>query len=306
MSGEAVLPVIDVFGSKAVADLIGDPRPIWVWSADGRRIVWANMAGVDKLGFTDLADARARVLANDSAACHLARIASTTTGIPTMARLRYFRGLKPVNIMASCRVLTLAEGSTILLGVGLESAPGVLAAEGDRIRSEIVALGETAGPRVLIGPKGDVVVAGADRRFRAAIEDALRAGPDALAGLSEITLAGIRRQMRVLPLAGGYRLIVPGAEVLEKSSVLVQREAPCRHEAGHEGDLATLRGGAAVGQNGLTPGGDGDQGLPIDKPAGVRLDAPPAADKDTPRIDVASEAAMTDTSNDALSIKKLF
>ncbi len=206
---DMVPSISDILISSAeVAALVGDARPAWLWSADGRTVLWANRIGLDLLGFDDVAAARQRTLPNDTAAAHLARIAVSGSPAPTMARLRYYRGLRPVNLMAQCRATTLAGESRAVIGIGIEAtAEGT---DGERVRADIAALGTQLGPYLLIDSTTDTIVDASDAGFRAAVADARGNDATAFDAIEAATVDGERRAVRLLALFPPFRLVLAG------------------------------------------------------------------------------------------------
>ena len=66
-------PYLELAALPAVGSLLLDPRPAFVFSADGRRILFANAAGVTFLGETDMGAALDRAFAAGSPLHHLFR-----------------------------------------------------------------------------------------------------------------------------------------------------------------------------------------------------------------------------------------
>lgn len=96
----------------ALADLAGDQRAAWVWSADGSRILWANAAGAAFFSVRDVAGfSRLSGLARSPARPHIARIATSgDTERMSIDRLRFYRGLRVLLLTCQCQRLVLPDG----------------------------------------------------------------------------------------------------------------------------------------------------------------------------------------------------
>jgi PAS domain S-box-containing protein len=96
----------------AIAELAGDTRAAWVWSADGARILWANAAGAAFFSVRDVAGfSRLSGLARSPARPHIARIATAgDTERMSIDRLRFYRGLRVLLLTCQCQRLVLPDG----------------------------------------------------------------------------------------------------------------------------------------------------------------------------------------------------
>ncbi|SEP63756.1 PAS domain S-box-containing protein [Faunimonas pinastri] len=102
-----------------VGALLMDARPAWVWSRDGSRVEWSNMAGGEQLGHEAFAALALRHWASDHP---LRRDLETVwraapEGGSTMARLRLMSGLRSLTIPAQCRRVRTGSGERGLLAV---------------------------------------------------------------------------------------------------------------------------------------------------------------------------------------------
>ncbi|MBD8892894.1 ATP-binding protein [Roseibium litorale] len=95
-----------------LAELAGDRRAAWVWSADGSRILWTNAAGAAFFSVREVASlARLDGLARSPARPHIARIATSgSTDKPSIDRLRFYRGLRVLLLTCQCQRLQLDNG----------------------------------------------------------------------------------------------------------------------------------------------------------------------------------------------------
>ena len=108
----------EISALPAVAGLIAETRPAWVWSADGRRILWANAAGARFFRESSMAALLARTLADTAPARrHLERLSQGPAERETLERLRFFIGARAVQLTALARALDLSDGTRAALVV---------------------------------------------------------------------------------------------------------------------------------------------------------------------------------------------
>ena len=113
---------------------LSDPRlavhalsasPVWVWSADASRILWANAvaAAIFDAG-SPAAAARIAFTADHAAAAQIMRLAGTLPqgDMPRLERLRGFGASLGAPLVCLCSRLTLADNSTAVLVVSTERA----------------------------------------------------------------------------------------------------------------------------------------------------------------------------------------
>lgn len=115
-----------------------DPRPAWLWSSDGARLLWRNRAAryfLAKPRRTGLRLAPPAVPIKGQVA-RLIRLGST--GRPSLSRIRFLAGAKPVSATCTITPLMVADGSAGLLVVGVDpiEADILAQAEGDDRQSE--------------------------------------------------------------------------------------------------------------------------------------------------------------------------
>ncbi|MEI2386325.1 ATP-binding protein [Breoghania sp. JC706] len=108
----------EISALPAVAGLIAETRPAWVWSADGHRILWANAAGARFFRESSMAALLARTLADTAPARrHLERLSQGPAERETLERLRFFIGARAVQLTALARALDLSDGTRAALVV---------------------------------------------------------------------------------------------------------------------------------------------------------------------------------------------
>lgn len=108
-----------------------DPRPAWLWSHDGARLLWRNTAArlvnarIKKSGLKlppDAVPIRGQV-------ARLIRLGSP--GRSSLSRVQFLAGDRPVSTTCSYTPLVMPDGSTALLLVGVDPvAPDLVAAAG--------------------------------------------------------------------------------------------------------------------------------------------------------------------------------
>ena len=139
----------------ALADLAGDKRAAWVWSADGSRILWANAAGAAFFSVRDVAGLfRLSGLARSPARPHIARIATSgDTERMSIDRLRFYRGLRVLLLTCQCQRLELPDGQEAALIVCGDTG---LALTEPALPAFLDLLAGNSRSAFLIGPDGGV------------------------------------------------------------------------------------------------------------------------------------------------------
>ncbi len=130
-----------------------DAAPVWLWTTDGTRILWANAVGAaifDALGPAALAGRRFD--AKDSSAQEIARIAGglPLNGAPRLERLRGFGAELGRTLTCGCSRISLSDNSIAILVVAAESAGPALPLE-ERVQRLIVGIDE---PIAVFSPEG--------------------------------------------------------------------------------------------------------------------------------------------------------
>lgn len=106
-------------GRKAIGYLT-DPRPAWLWSADGKHLIWHNVAA-------RLAGAKAKrhkikrqtmMLPIKGQIARLIRLGALNRS--SLSRMQFTRGTKPVSATCTCTPLALDNGKLALLIVGVD------------------------------------------------------------------------------------------------------------------------------------------------------------------------------------------
>ena len=146
---------------------LSDPRlavhalsasPVWVWSADASRILWANAvaAAIFNAG-SPAAAARIAFTADHAAAAQIMRLAGTLPqgDMPRLERLRGFGASLGAPLVCLCSRLTLADNSTAVLVVSTERA-GLALPLPERAKR---LLADLAGPAALFSADGEFVEA---------------------------------------------------------------------------------------------------------------------------------------------------
>jgi PAS domain S-box-containing protein len=168
----------------AVGEMLLDPRPALVFSADGARVLFANAAAVMALDATNLDDLLARRFTDlnpiKAQMARLSRILPTEQ--PRLEVLRFGGGVSSTTLTAACRRLNLADGERAVLAVGAGGlAPESLRARADRLTDALAgrraqaAIVDDAGKIVATSaPDGELLDADDIREFA----DAARAARD--------------------------------------------------------------------------------------------------------------------------------
>src|ERR1700712_75135 len=104
------------------------PVPAWLWSPDGARILWANLAGAKLFGATDAAVLAAKTFGPaDQHRRQVAQLAGRLlpTGATRLERLRGFGAALGALATCACSRLDFADGGAGVLVVAM-LAPGEL------------------------------------------------------------------------------------------------------------------------------------------------------------------------------------
>ena len=108
-----------------LADHATSPSPVWLWSADGSRIVWTNAVGAAVFGAADTSECAERLFEpNHPAALEIARLAATlpASGQARLERLRGFGASFGGALTCICSQVTIADGAVGVLVIGTEAA----------------------------------------------------------------------------------------------------------------------------------------------------------------------------------------
>lgn len=170
------LAYLDLSALPAVGAALLSARPSFAFAADGRRLLWANAAGIAFFGAEDLARLLERRFSETlPATAEIARLArALPQGVTRLERIGFVAGGRLQRLAASCTRLRLADGASILL-VSLEPPRGERLSRTERAErlTDLV-----AGPDCLVAildGDGDVVAASGDDDALAAAEGALGA-----------------------------------------------------------------------------------------------------------------------------------
>ena len=160
------------------------PVPVWLWSPDADRILWANPAGAAIFDAASPGDvAQLRFKTNHSASVQVARLSGTLQQgeTPRLERLRGFGASIGATLVCLCSRIVLTDGSAAILIVSAERAGKTLALPDRATRllrdfgqaaaiftsdGEIIAVAPTAAERM--GNKRDLVALGAAKLAREA------------------------------------------------------------------------------------------------------------------------------------------
>ena len=108
-----------------LADYATSASPVWLWSTDGSRILWANAVGAAIFGAANVSEcATRRFDAKHPAAAAIRRLAPTlpSTGQPRLERLRGFGASVGRALTCVCSRIVLPEGRAAVLIVAAELA----------------------------------------------------------------------------------------------------------------------------------------------------------------------------------------
>jgi PAS domain S-box-containing protein len=158
--------------------------PVWLWSADGSRILWANAAGAAIFGAANIAGlGQRRFKANDAIAAQVIRLGATlpSRSQERLERLRGFGAGFGRVLTCVCSRIVLDDGRAAVLIVAAEPAGPVLTL-GERIRRLFAG---SADAIAAFGPDGMLVYADVAANAR------LHGAATLSAALSAVGLAGL-------------------------------------------------------------------------------------------------------------------
>lgn len=120
--------------AQTVTRLDDDPRPAWLWPADGVQPVWTNRAA-ELFGARIKGDELKRLAPAMPVKGQIARILRLgLMGRPTLSRMQFLAGRKPLSATCHCTPLRLGDDKLYLLVVGVDAIPDdVLAAAGPAV-----------------------------------------------------------------------------------------------------------------------------------------------------------------------------
>src|SRR5690606_810382 len=107
-----------------------DPRPAWLWSGDGQRLLWRNRAaryfgaGADAGGLK-LAPAPVPIKGQVARLIRLGAV-----GRPSLSRIQFLSGERPVSQTCTITPLLMADGAAGLLIVGVDPVDEAILAAG--------------------------------------------------------------------------------------------------------------------------------------------------------------------------------
>jgi PAS domain S-box-containing protein len=196
------------------------PSPVWLWSADAGRVLWANpVAAAIFDAPTPAAATRMTFDADHVAAAQVKRLAGTLPqgDMPRLERLRGFGASLGGTLICLCSRFTLADNTAAVLVVATERAGKVLALP-ERARRLLL---DAAQPAALFSADGEFVDANEAARKESEARDLSGLGADALA--REATLNG-RAEGEIA--AGSATVLKLGAGPTFLLLVLRPREQP--------------------------------------------------------------------------------
>src|ERR1041385_8983779 len=118
-------PQLAILRDPQLAKHALDPAPVWLWSPNADRILWANPAGAAIFDAASSSEAASlRFDARHSASVQVARLSSTlpSGGTPRLERLRGFGASIGATLVCLCSRVALADNSTGILIASAERA----------------------------------------------------------------------------------------------------------------------------------------------------------------------------------------
>ncbi|MGA7530495.1 MAG: PAS domain-containing protein [Pseudolabrys sp.] len=179
--------------------------PVWLWSADGKRILWANSTGASIFGAASpVAAAGTRFGTRHAAAAQISRLAATLPqgNSPRLERLRGFGARFGGMLVCLCSRITLADNTMAILVVSTERAGEDMAlperarrllADVQQPAAIFTADGELMDAQptgtALIGNRRDLIALGAEKLAREASLNGTAKG-ETLAGPASVIKLG--------------------------------------------------------------------------------------------------------------------
>ncbi|MGV8839477.1 MAG: ATP-binding protein [Bauldia sp.] len=198
---------LDLTALPETGAVLLDPRPAFLWSEDGSRILWANAAGVHFLGAANVHALLQRSFGDGNpVGLQVAAAASATAaGEPQMTVIRFATasGTEPVLCLGT-RVPLDEDGDAFLLS-SMQPPARVETLLG-RAFGLAAAVAEDEVAAVVLRPDGRVI--GASDGFREVVD-----GPAALGALAASTAASGRRMLKRRIVFGGAKRLVGMAAV---------------------------------------------------------------------------------------------
>ncbi|MEJ0012088.1 MAG: ATP-binding protein [Bauldia sp.] len=133
---------LDITALPAVGETLLDPRPAFVFAADGTQLLYANAAGAALIGARGIGDAlKVRFSDLNPLTAQMARLSRLLpSDTARLEMLRFGQGVSVATIAAACRRLNLADGSRAVLAVAMGGgAGGSLGARAERLADAIAA-----------------------------------------------------------------------------------------------------------------------------------------------------------------------
>src|SRR6476646_5053460 len=214
--------------SEPQSTFLRDPRlathalnsaPVWLWSADGERILWANSTGASIFDTASpMAAAATRFGPRHTAAAQISRLAATLPqgNSPRLERLRGFGARFGGMLVCLCSRITLADNTTAILVISTERAGDDIAlperarrllADVQQPAAIFTADGELmeAQPAgtALIGNRRDLIALGAEKLAREASLNGTAEG-ETLAGHASLFKLGAGPTVGLLVVFSGH------------------------------------------------------------------------------------------------------
>lgn len=173
---------INSTAAKRVIGYLTDPRPAWLWSGEGKTLIWSNPAArlfraKQKKHNLKLAPPAVPIKGQIA---RLIRLGAK--GRPSLSRLQFLAGKKPISATCTCTPMTLENGTDCLLVVAVDPIePQLMSTHGfsEDINTNLF---EADTSFIVVDGDGVVLAHSADRvDFNGDTSDATRlsAGPEA-------------------------------------------------------------------------------------------------------------------------------
>ena len=220
------------------------PMPVWLWSADATRILWANPTAA---AIFDAASPRAldalHFDAEHASAAQVLRLAGTLPqgGAPRLERLRGFGASFGGTLICLCSRIALADNSAGILVVSTERAGKDLSlperarrtlADFERPAAIFTADGElidaTPSARERMGMQRDLIALGAEQLAREASRNGRADGAIAAGPITMLKLGAGATVTLLMAFDGSVSSSHAGARASESAAAIAASSAPNR------------------------------------------------------------------------------
>lgn len=178
--------------ARRVHQHAGDPRPAWLWSQDGRELIWHNDAAELFLAKLKRHGLKRAAMAQPIKGQVARNIRLGSPGRTSLARIQFLAGDKPASSTCATTPLSWQDGETVLLIVGVDAIDSAIL---DASRAEQVSPdADQAGTADVKAPQDEAVLPKPDDA--PATEEATEEAPAAPEPAGHDDLAAYERELK--------------------------------------------------------------------------------------------------------------